>query len=237
MNTMLFKSAYDKLQPSEEFKAMAKQRLMQFGEDPDIRLAAIDEGDARAYTVSEKNGFAWKKVLGFGTLAAAVAVAVLIGVRSGDNAPIDTELSPLASGSEPSQSAQSEYVQTDEDTVQAIKNVVMAALTKLDTLRSGMKYDSDVEQILDITVDNGAWSCSAADPENFSESDSMTWGSLGKADASTQKEDIKNGESYLCYELCKLMPDLKNASMRITLCGGRCTAVVFNENDGMTLVP
>lgn len=228
MNTMLFKSAYDKVQLSEEFKAMAKQRLMQFGENNDIGLEAMDESKAKTYTVSEKKSSTWKMVLGFGTLAAAVAVAVLVGVRSGDNAPIDTSLSPLSSGSEPSQS-----VQTDEDTRQAIKNVIAVALTKLDTLRSGMKYDSNAEQIFDITVDNGTWSCSAADPDNFSESDSMTWGSAGTANASTQKEDIKNGESFLCYELCSLMPDLKNASMQITLCGGRCTSVVFTENEGL----
>lgn len=448
MNTMLFKSAYDKVRLSEEFKAMAKQRLMQFVESHDIDLANTDAGQARAYTVIEKKNSAWKKVLGFGTLAAAVAVAVLVGVRPWDNAPIDTSLSPLSSGggssqevivdklighsitfpayideqvefnyivsetepfefeislpesweivipegsermgksmvfimvgdecvgsidcgiykdltgdeygfdgveyghpeyqqmvvmdimnvetrndwmpdfierekvtgewvmqsydieavedynelkaeetmtaatctiyrniSDPAYSDRLDYgsgiiafdpdrlvyvtvcfadmlktelhneiaksveisgkellqsVQTDEDTRQAIKNGITVALTKLDTLRSGMKYGSNAEQILDITVDNGTWSCSAADPDNFTESDSMTWGSAGTANASTQKEDIKNGESFLCYELCSLMPDLKNASMRITLCGGRCTAVVFNENDGMTLVP
>lgn len=228
MNTMLFKSAYDKVRLSEEFKAVAKQRLMQFVESHDIDLANTDAGQARAYTVIEKKNSAWKMVLGFGTLAAAVAVAVLVGVRSGDNAPIDTSLSPLSSGSELSQS-----VQADEDTRQAIKNGITVALTKLDTLRSGMKYDSNAEQILDIAVVNSTWSCSAADPDNFTESDSMTWGSAGTANASTQKEDIKNGESFICYELCSLMPDLKSTSMQVTLCGGRCTSVVFTENEGL----
>lgn len=99
MNTMLFKSAYDKVRLSEEFKAMAKQRLMQFGENHDISLADTEGSEVMAYTVPEKNRSAWKIVLGFGALAAAVAVAVVIGVNSGRNALIDTGSSPLASDS------------------------------------------------------------------------------------------------------------------------------------------
>lgn len=227
MNTMLFKSAYDKVRLSEEFKTAAKQRLMQFGVKPDTSSAHTDTGEAKAYTVTAKKNSAWKPALGFGMLAAAVAVAVLVGARSGDNAPIDTGSAPLASGSEPSQSVQTE----EEELQRLIKNNMTMALVELDTLRSGMRYDSNVEQIFDITVDNGTWSCSAADPDNFSESDSMTWGSAGTANASTQKEDIKNGESFLCYKLCSSMPDLKNASIKITLCGGFCTSVVFTENE------
>lgn len=224
MNTMLFKSAYDKVRLSEEFKAMAKKRLKEYSESHHASLADTDTGEARTYTVIGKNNSAWKMMLGLGALAAAVAVAVVIGVCSVDNTPIETSLSPLASDNGVSQS-----VQADEDTRQAIKNVISVALTKLDTLRSGMRYGSNEEQILYITVDNGTWSCSAADPDNFSESDSMTWGIAGTANASTQKEDIKNGESFLCYELCSLMPHLKNASIQITLCSGRCTSVVFTE--------
>ncbi len=98
MNTMLFKSAYDKVRLSEEFKAMARKKLMEYGRSADAVNSDHTLDEAKPYTVEVKKNSAWKLAIGFGALAATVAV-VVIGVNSGRNALIDTGSSPLASDS------------------------------------------------------------------------------------------------------------------------------------------
>lgn len=119
-------------------------------------------------------------------------------------------------------------------TAYAIQCNTSTIITMLDARLNGMKPETDYVQVFDIKVDNGTWSCNAANPDYF-ENNSLTWGSNGSANASMQENDIKNGESYLCYQLCLTMSSIKNASIKIALCRGRCRSVIYVDDSNTTI--
>lgn len=93
---------------------------------------------------------------------------------------------------------------------------------------------SSAVQVFYITVtssgNTAVWNCTAADPDNFTNSGSVTWGSAGSYTSGTDTVNIHTGESLICATLCDKMDGLRRGSMVIALRGGKCTFVAFTDN-------
>lgn len=94
-------------------------------------------------------------------------------------------------------------------------------------------------QVFDITVrssgGNTIWECTAADPSNFSNTDSITWGNPGSYTSGDDMSNIHSGESLICAALCENMDGLRRGSIVIALRGGKCTFVAFTDNSSNIL--
>ena len=95
-------------------------------------------------------------------------------------------------------------------------------------------------QVFDITVKTEGgktkWSCSAADPNNFINSASITWGSGGSYTVGDPPNGT-SGEDYICETLAENLDGLKRGSIVIAMRGGACTFVAFTDNTDVGLDP
>lgn len=89
-------------------------------------------------------------------------------------------------------------------------------------------------QVFHITVKSSGgvttWTCSAADPDNFSSTGSVTWGTGGSYTSGDEMVGVKTGESLICASLCDALDGLRRGSIVLALRGGKCTFVAFSDN-------
>ncbi len=142
MSSAIFKSTYDKVRLSEEFKTAAKARLTEYSVQTSVKCAERVDAEARAYKLEPSRSIPWKAVLGFGSAAAVLALAVYIGTRSQENVPIDA-------GSMPSSSdVAAEQDITAQDIAQATAAVVTDEVRVLDTQFCDLDFDGQEELLL-----------------------------------------------------------------------------------------
>ena len=88
-------------------------------------------------------------------------------------------------------------------------------------------------QVFDITVETTSgkttWKCSAADPNNFTSSGTVTWGSEGSYTVGDQPNGT-SGESFICETLAENLDGLHRGAIVIAMRGGACTFVAFCDS-------
>ncbi len=123
-------------------------------------------------------------------------------------------------------------VMSANSTAKNIQKSIDPLLLQADSAHYGVK--SSAVQVFYITVNstgnNATWSCTAADPDNFTNSGSVTWGTAGSYTSGADTANIHTGESLICATLCDKMDGLRSGSIVIALHGGKCTFVAFTDN-------
>ena len=62
------------------------------------------------------------------------------------------------------------------------------------------------------------------------------WGGTGSATTATNKTTSDKAEQLLAIELCKLFPEIEQASIFVSLAGGKCMAVAYTADQSAALV-
>jgi len=107
-------------------------------------------------------------------------------------------------------------------------------LTNADTSGYGMKRDSS--EILNITVADGVWNCTAVDTAYFKSNGEVSWGTNGSAKHDDKNVDISKGESLLCRTLANDFPEIKNAAFKIGVESGCCRSVAYIPHRSTPLI-
>lgn len=108
---------------------------------------------------------------------------------------------------------------------EAVRNCVDIFLVNADTSGYGMKRDST--EILNITVTDGTWNCTAVDSDYFKSNGETSWGTNGSAKKDDKNINISKGENRLCSWLANDFPEIKNAAFKIGVDSGYCRSVVY----------
>lgn len=126
----------------------------------------------------------------------------------------------------------SSRVTSANSTTASLKNNIDSFLTKCDTAGYGMKLAEGATATLTIKVD-GEWEVTVGGAADFgADSDGTAafkekkdvgkWETTGKTEDGKSKVDAgANATSMLAYELKALFPDVKSASARVYLVGGK----------------
>lgn len=161
-----------------------------------------------------------KKKKGF-TLVELIVVIAIIGVLAAILVP--TMLGYVTSS----------RVTSANSTAASIKNNVDSFLTACDTAGYGMKQSDSITQQLNVLVTPSGWSCAAATGTNFKGS---KWGTAASnITTGSTKSTLTSAEQLLCFELCQLFPEVKQASIMISMVGGKCVAVAYTADQSTAL--
>lgn len=107
----------------------------------------------------------------------------------------------------------------------AVLDCVDIFLVSADTLGYGMKRDS--AEILNITVTDGVWNCTAVDSSYFKSNGEISWGTNGSAKNGDVNIDMTKAENRLCQTLANDFPEIENAAFRIGVDSGYCRSVAY----------
>lgn len=169
---------------------------------------------------------ALKKKKGF-TLVELIVVIAIIGVLAAILVP--TMLGYVTSS----------RVTSANSTAASIKNNIDTFLTNADTAGYGMKQGSTQQTFTILVTPNSGdakWDVTAATATNFKTGASgVNWGTAGSAVAATTKTGT-SAETLLAVDLRNLFPEIKSASIFVSLVGGKCVAVAYtaDQNTAMT---
>lgn len=123
-------------------------------------------------------------------------------------------------------------VMSANSTASNIQKSVDLMLLQADQAHYGVK--NSAIQVFNLTVKttggSTVWTCSAADPNNFINTGSITWGSAGSFTSGDNTTGITSGEKLICAMLCDRLDGLRNGSIVIALRGGKCTFAAFTDN-------
>lgn len=134
-------------------------------------------------------------------------------------------------------------VTSANSTAKSFKDQIDTFLTNADTVGYGMKTSSSTLQQLDITVSASGstvtWKCTAADATNFKSGNgtSVKWGTAASVTAGDSKSGVTSAEALLCLTLADYFPDLKSASIHVSLRGNaNCVALAYtaDTSDALT---
>lgn len=133
-------------------------------------------------------------------------------------------------------------VTSANSTAKSFKDQIDTFLTNADTVGYGMKTSSSTLQQLDITVSTSdgtvTWACTAADADNFKSGNgtSIKWGADASVKAGASKSGVTSAEALLCLTLADYFPDLKSASIHVSLRGNaNCVALAYTADTSDTL--
>lgn len=129
-------------------------------------------------------------------------------------------------------------VTSANSTAKSFKDQIDTFLTNADTVGYGMKTSSSTLQQLDITVSTSnegtvTWECTAAKAENFKSGNgtSIKWGTAASVTAGASKSGVTSAEALLCLTLADYFPDLKSASIHVSLRGNaNCVALAYTAD-------
>lgn len=128
-------------------------------------------------------------------------------------------------------------VTSANSTAKSFKDQIDTFLTNADTVGYGMKTSSTTLQQLDITVSTSdgtvTWACTAADDKNFKSGNgtSIKWGTAASVKAGDSKSGVTSAEALLCLTLADYFPDLKSASIHVSLRGNaNCVALAYTAD-------
>lgn len=134
-------------------------------------------------------------------------------------------------------------VTSANSTAKSIADQIDTFLTNADTVGYGMKTSSNILEQLDITVTTtgGAttWACTAATSTNFKQGNgtSITWGTAATGVVpGSSKVGITSAETLLCLTLADFFPDMKSASIHVSLRGdANVVALAYTADDSNPL--
>ena len=123
----------------------------------------------------------------------------------------------------------SSRVTSANSTAASIKNNIDSFLTSCDTAGYGMKQSTNNKEQIVIQVSGGNWSTtSTVTASNFKGS---KWGTQASGiNTNSQKSNLASAEQLLCFELCQLFPEVKQAAIVASLVGGKCVAVAYSAD-------
>ncbi|MGN0700798.1 MAG: hypothetical protein ACI4J8_07355 [Oscillospiraceae bacterium] len=132
----------------------------------------------------------------------------------------------------------SSRVTSANSTAASIKNNIDSFLTTCDTNGYGMLKGSANQTTIDITVSNGTWSVTGLTVSAFKSGGNKTWVATGSGSAGASKvgSAASNPTNLLAIELADLFPEIKNASIKAYLEGGKTLAVAYtaDKNSAMS---
>ena len=125
----------------------------------------------------------------------------------------------------------SSRVTSANSTAASIKNNVDSFLTSCDTAGYGMKQSTNNKEQLTITVTSAGWACTAAANPTTNFKGTSKWGTPASAiTTNSTKSSLTSAEQLLCFELCQLFPEVKQAAIQISMVGGKCVAVAYSAD-------
>lgn len=135
-------------------------------------------------------------------------------------------------------------VTSANSTASSIKKLVGNFMTMADAEGYGMK--SETVEVLNITVSLPAsggmavWECSSAHESSFQKLNGtkISWGRGGadsRCSADADTASTESGEKLLCAALANAFPELKKASIVISLKSGSCMFAAFTDEQDTVL--
>lgn len=133
-------------------------------------------------------------------------------------------------------------VTSANSTAASIKNNIDTFLTDCDTAGYGMKQGGNFSTFtIQVTSTGGVatWAVNAVSNGSTAfKGPAGKWGATaGSATTATNKTTSDSAEQLLAIELCKLFPEIEQASVFVSLAGGKCMAVAYTADQSGTLAP
>lgn len=130
-------------------------------------------------------------------------------------------------------------VTSANSTAASLKNNIDTFLTDCDTAGYGMKQGANFSTFtISVTSTGGVatWAVTAVSTPASFKGPSGKWGATaGSATTSTNKTVSDSAEQLLAIELCKLFPEIEQASVFVSLAGGKCMAVAYTADQSTAL--
>ena len=162
------------------------------------------------------------------TLVELIVVIAIIGVLAAILVP--TMLNYVTSS----------RVTSANSTAASIKNNIDTFLTDCDTAGYGMKQGANLSTFtIAVTTTGGVptWAVSTVSTPASFKGPTGKWGTTaGSATTATNKTTSDSAEQLLAIELCKLFPEIEQASIFVSLAGGKCMAVAYTADQSAVLV-
>ena len=130
-------------------------------------------------------------------------------------------------------------VTSANSTAASLKNNIDTFLTDADTAGYGMKQGANLATFtISVTSTGGVatWAVSTVSTPASFKGPANKWGSTaGSATTATSKTTSDSAEQLLAIELCKLFPEIEQASVFVSLAGGKCMAVAYTADQSTAL--
>ncbi len=162
------------------------------------------------------------KAKGF-TLVEIIVVIAIIGVLAAILVPTMVNV------------VTSSEVASSNSTAAGIQKQVDIFMTNADTAGYGMFVTpSNIEKLI-ITVSQGDWTVTAVGSGNFDAGAGITWNS-GTGNLSSTKVGVTDACELLAINLAHSLRDVYNASIVVSLRGGKCMAVAYCDEFATGLI-
>ncbi|MBQ8410995.1 MAG: DUF5021 domain-containing protein [Ruminiclostridium sp.] len=131
-------------------------------------------------------------------------------------------------------------VTSANSTAASLKNNIDTFLTDADTAGYGMKQGSNFSTFtIQVTTTAGVptWAVNTVTNGTTAfKGPAGKWGATaGSATTATNKTVTDSAEQLLAIELCKLFPEIEQASIFVSLAGGKCMAVAYTADQSAVM--
>lgn len=116
-----------------------------------------------------------------------------------------------------------------------VRQVAEVFLTQADTAGYGIKANTvQVFKVRAYTGNDGKvhWECTAADPDKFNGTSSVSWGASGSYSGGANVADLTQGEDRICCAISQKLPSVKRASIVAYLSSAGCAYAVYTTETG-----
>lgn len=120
----------------------------------------------------------------------------------------------------------SSQVTSSNSTAAGIQKQVDVFLSNADTAGYGMNKSGTNIDKLTVTVYQGTWTVTSGGSGRYDSGAGFTWTS-GSGDSDSTKIGIKDACGLLAINLANALPEVYNASVVVSLKGGKCVAVAY----------
>lgn len=127
----------------------------------------------------------------------------------------------------------SSLVTSADSTAASIEDLVENYLTECDGKGYGMLRAAASTTIITVTVANGTWTVSVADPSAFRQTNNVSWtaAGTGMTDSDTVASQASAAQNLLALKLLNSFPEIKSGYIWMALRKGNVEALYYNSSN------